>query len=186
MSNKIDRTGEESYNNFRTLMKIIEYKNNKEVLIEFQDKYKYRTYVKYTNFQDGLVRNPYDKTISGVGFMGVGESYRDNVEAYHVWNDMISRCYDINSLNYSNYYDCTVCDEWHNFQNFIQWYNFNFYQVPNERMHLDKDILYKGNRLYSPETCVFVPAGINAIFTHKKKKSTELPVGCFYNHGKYK
>ena len=57
MSNKIDRTGEESYNNFGTLMKIIEYKNNKQVLIEFQDEYKYRTYVKYLDFQRGFVRN---------------------------------------------------------------------------------------------------------------------------------
>ena len=184
MSNKIDRTGEESYNNFGTLMKIIEYKNNKQVLIEFQDEYKYRTYVKYLDFQRGFVRNPYDRCIAGIGFMGVGESYKDNINAYHVWNDMITRCYDSNCSSYLNYYDCTVCEEWHNFQNFVQWYNFNFYQVPNERMHLDKDILYKGNRLYSPETCVFVPAGINTIFTHKKQKSTDLPVGCFYNHGK--
>ena len=51
-------------------------------------------------------------------------------------------------------------------------------------MQLDKDILYKGNRIYSPETCVFVPSSINVLFTHKPIKQNNLPIGCNYNHGK--
>lgn len=184
MSEKINREGEISINNFGTKMKIIEYINNKKVLIEFLDDYRYQKYVKYKDFVSGSVKNPYDKRIAGVGFIGVGEKYEDNIEAYHVWRDMLSRCYDENCCNYKNYSDCEVCEEWFNFQNFVNWYNVNFYQVPGECVQLDKDILYKGNRIYSPETCVFVPSSINVLFTHKPIKQNNLPIGCNYNHGK--
>lgn len=184
MSKRIDRSGETNVNTFGTPMKIIEYINNKKILVEFQDEHKYQTYTKYTSFLNGNVKNLYDKVVANVGYLGEGVGYKGNEKAYHVWHDMLSRCYDPTCSNYYNYCDCTVCEDWYNFQNFVEWFNENYYEVNNERMHLDKDILYKHNRVYSPETCVFVPISINVLFTHKKSNNDNLPVGCYYNHGK--
>lgn len=91
---------------------------------------------------------------------------------------MIRRCYDEKlKERYSAYYgDCSVCEEWHNFQNFARWWNENIYRVGTERMHLDKDILFDGNRMYSPNTCVISPQRINMLFM-KKPNKYNLPNG---------
>lgn len=78
---------------------------------------------------------------------------------------------------YSTYKNCTVCDEWLYYPNFKQWYDNNYYEVNNEEMHLDKDILNKGNKVYSPETCVFVPQSINSLFIKSDKTRGDLPIG---------
>lgn len=47
-------------------------------------------------------------------------------------------------------------------------------------MHLDKDILVKGNKIYSPETAIFVPERINELFSKRNKNNNHnknLPVG---------
>ena len=91
---------------------------------------------------------------------------------------MLERCYDPYRLNkYPTYIDCYVCDEWLCFQNFAEWFYQNYYEIENERMHLDKDILVKGNKIYSPETCVFVPNRINTLFVKQQRKRGEYPIG---------
>lgn len=181
-----DRIGEKKYNTHGTLMKIIEYKNSKNVLIEFQDEHKYRTIVRYGDFKKGEIRNPYDKTILGIGYLGEGKySKKINRKPYEVWKKMIQRCYDPYELNRRHgYIDCFVCEEWHCFQNFAQWYEKNCYEIGNEKMCLDKDILYKGNKIYSPETCVFVPNKINVLFTKTDAKRGEYPIGVSFLRGK--
>ena len=44
----------------------------------------------------------------------------------------------------------------------------NYYEIDNEKMHLDKDILFKNNKIYSPNTCCICPARINTLFTTRK------------------
>ena len=70
-----------------------------------------------------------------------------------------------------------MCEEWLCYQNFAEWWNKNMYHIGTERMHLDKDILIKGNKVYSPDTCLIVPQSINEIFhsSGKKKKDADLP-----------
>ena len=70
---------------------------------------------------------------------------------------------------------CEVCDEWLNFQNFAKWHSEHYYEV-NERLHLDKDILYPGNTLYAPDRCLLIPQRINELFTCKVN-GNGLPVG---------
>lgn len=118
-----------------------------------------------------MSRDPYRRSILGVGYIGEGQyksSYNgQKYPPYVCWKNMLQRCY---SEKYHErqptYKDCEVCEEWHNFQNFAQWYEDNYYEIPGKKMQLDKDILFSENKIYSPETCIFVPQNINSFFTH--------------------
>lgn len=187
---KQERLGEEKYNLHGTLMKIIKYNNTKDIIVEFQDKYKVKVHTQYGNFKKGEVRNPYDKTIHEVGYIGEGE-YETHMGriatiAYKVWISMLQRCYDPYYLDkYPTYRDCMVCNDWHNFQNFAEWFYKNYYEVPNDLVCLDKDILIKGNKIYSPETCIFVPKRINALFTKRQNDRGDYPIGvCWHKRDK--
>ena len=70
-----------------------------------------------------------------------------------------------------------MTDEWLNFQNFAEWYEKNYYEIPGEIMCLDKDILIKRNKTYSPETCVFVSNRINNLFVKNDYNRGEYPIG---------
>jgi len=73
---------------------------------------------------------------------------------------MINRCYSEKShKRHPTYKECTVCDEWHNYQTFADWFDNNYI----DEYHLDKDIKVEGNRVYSPAFCGFVPQSDNTI-----------------------
>lgn len=169
--------GEVGKNNSGTLMRIIEYRSSEDVDIEFLDEHHYiKKHSQYCNFKKGQIKNPYDKDLYGVGYIGVGKwKVKDETgkwsRVYLCWRHMIERCYfEKNKDLHKAYYGiCEVCDEWLNFQNFACWYKSKEYDVP-ERLHLDKDIKYPGNTLYSPETCILVPQKINMMFMNKANK----------------
>lgn len=124
----------------------------------------------YKEIRTGAVKDPFFPYFGGVGYIGVGvhspthviNGEKRNTSAYEVWSGMIKRCYDERSKSHHRYKDCIVCDEWHNFQNYADWYYEN---LQGENWHVDKDLLVVGNRVYSPETCRFVPSEINSLFT---------------------
>lgn len=70
-----------------------------------------------------------------------------------------------------------MCEEWHNFQVFSKWHEENHYSIENKIMCIDKDLLQKGNKIYSPDTCVFVPQFINTLFVKRNSKRGDLPIG---------
>ena len=87
---------------------------------------------------------------------------------------MVQRCYDEKFRHkWQSYVDCFVCDEWLNYQTFADWYVKNY----REDWQLDKDILIKDNKIYSPETCMFVPKEINRVFIRNKSIRGEYPIG---------
>lgn len=177
-----DRIGEIGFDKNKVKMKIIEYYDCHNVIIEFQDEYKAKVHTTYKAFKNSQVKNPYSKTICNLGYLGVGKySHKEYEEIYEVWRNMIRRCYDPYRLNKKpTYINCYVCEEWHNFQTFAEWYEENYYEVPNERVELDKDILIKGNKIYSPETCILVPRKINILFVKRDSKRGEYPIGVSY------
>lgn len=169
MSKKEERLGKTNISNEGCEMKIIEYKNANNIWVEFQDKHRAKVCTTYNNFKKGEVKNPYHPNVYGVGYYGQGK-YKSSIngkptKVYNHWRDMLRRCYDPYYLNKEpTYIDCYVCEEWHNFQNFSEWFYKHYYEIPNERIELDKDILFKGNKIYSPETCILVPQRINTLF----------------------
>lgn len=182
-----DRIGQESKNNFGSLIRITGYRNYYDVDIYFPD-YDWTFYnADYNSFKRGKVKCPYEPRVFNVGYLGEGEyKSRENnkqVNSYRIWYGMIRRCYDENHrYNYITYDDCYVCDEWLNYQNFAEWYNCNYYEISSgEQMHIDKDILIKGNRIYSPETCIFVPKSINNLVLARGRDRGDLPIGICYD-----
>lgn len=192
MNKRTDRIGEVRYNTHDSKMKIVDYISVNKVKVYFED-YNYYTYATYHNFSKGLVKCPYDPIIYGVGYLGVGE-YTANIkgtkkkcDAYICWHHMLERCYSEKYHKiYPTYEACTVYKDWHNYQNFARWYHENYYEFKDERLHLDKDILYKGNKIYSEDTCVFVPRSINVLFTKSDSSRGKYPVGVTYHKKKNK
>lgn len=178
-----ERLNEIRYNNKKELMKIIEYNNANDIVVEFQDKYKAKKRCAYKEFKLGKVKNPYDKEVLNVGYLGEGKySHKEHPHIWKVWHYMIRRCYDAYHINkYLAYKDVYVCDEWHCFQNFAKWFEDNYYECNNEHMHLDKDILIKGNKIYSPNTCIFVPERINYLFLKSNRARGLYPIGVSYH-----
>lgn len=190
---RIDRTGETKINNFGSEMIITEYKNARNITVFFP-KYNYTAQnILYGNFKKGNVRCPYEPRIYNIGYMGEGpykaiDENKIKTKCYRTWIKIFQRCYIYNdySKNYS-YKECTICDEWLNFQNFAEWYNENYYEIPGEKMCIDKDILVKGNKVYSSNTCLIVPERINLLFTKRYSERGELPIGVRISskNGKY-
>ena len=179
----IDRTGETNINNQGIKMTIIKYNGIKEVEVEFEDRVKRKC--EYKIFKSGQLTNPNYKSVYSIGYLGEGvHKTKINNKAsktYVVWQHMLQRCYDkeFQKTN-TTYKGCSVCEEWHNFQNFAEWFNKNYYTIGDEVIALDKDILIKDNKLYSPETCVFVPQRINSLFVKCNKIRGYLPIGVIY------
>lgn len=107
----------------------------------------------------GRVRDPCSPSVCDVGFVGQGKYDSTQLikggKPYYIWKSMLARCYSARKS--SCYEGVTVCEEWHNFQNFAKWFEENYV----EGYELDKDIKIRGNKLYSPETCMFVPTDQN-------------------------
>ena len=142
---------------------------------EFYDKGGYDS---EENIEKVIADNVYNvPTVRGIGYWGM-----PNVDVHHWtyirWSDMLLRCYSEKFHSHQpNYIGCTVAEEWHNYANFKKWAEENFYQVDNEQMELDKDILKKGNTVYSSENCIFVPKSINSLIINCKALRGEYPIG---------
>lgn len=187
----IDKTGEKNINNFGSEMIIVDYRNNMDIDIYFPEYDWTAKGVQYVTFKNGKIKCPYERSVYRVGYLGKGEYKASkngkNTRVYKTWSCMLKRCYD-EKLHEKEptYINCEVCEEWHNFQNFAKWYYENYYEVESERMHLDKDILVKHNKIYSSETCVFVPQTINSLFLKCDRSRGESVIGTSPANGKYR
>ena len=169
-------------------MKIIRYGSYEDIDVEFLDEFHYiKRNQAYTNFRTGSVKNPYDKSLFGIGFLGDGEYVsrkNDTLEdAYEMWSGIMARCYCYTDRYPAYFGKYIVCDEWHNYQNFAKWFEENKYEV-NERLHIDKDILFPNSKMYSPKTCLLVPQTINMMFMNKPNKRG-LPNGIYKSRKGY-
>ena len=106
------------------------------------------------SIRKGYMKDLTQPSVYGVGTHGEGVfRKRTHKLLYRKWSDMLMRCYSEKYLTkYPTYGGCSVCEEWLNFQVFAVWAQENCV----EGYELDKDIKVKGNKIYSPETCLFV------------------------------
>lgn len=170
-------------------IEIIEYNSYSDVGVEFKDELKTKVFNKnYRYVKEGKVKNPFKPIIYNVGYMGQGlhksKELGKTTKKYSLWKSMLDRCYrDNNPLTYKT---AKICEEWHNFQNFGDWFDINFKPEYINSWALDKDILVKGNKVYSPETCCFVPQEINNLFIKNNAKRGEYPIGVFFDKSRKK
>jgi hypothetical protein len=147
--------GDKYETSFYGEIEIINYINKRKIFVRFS-RTGYERETTGEQIISGSVKDRLAKTVCGVGYIGDGRyttSYRLR-KPYHVWRCMLARCY-MNLPKHKAYHGCTVVEDWHNFQNFAAWFDDN-YPEEDLRYELDKDILKKGNKVYGPETCIFV------------------------------
>lgn len=97
-----------------------------------------------------------------------------NCPFYRVWNRMLERCYSEKTIKrHQTYEGCSVHDDWHSFMNFKSWMENQDW----EGKELDKDLLFEGNKVYGPETCLFITQSLNCFTTEIKSNNSGLPIG---------
>lgn len=157
----------ETYETSNGALEILEYTSSSRVKVRFL----LTGYIRYAEagaIRKGLVKDVYHPSVRGVGFMGEGKYLSKKkgteTEAYSAWSRMITRCYcpSYTSKN-PTYKETVVCEEWHNFQIFAEW----FYTNHIAGMSLDKDKLGDGT-LYSPSTCSFISHKENSQLANSK------------------
>lgn len=131
----------------------------------------------------------------GVGVIGTKYpiTYKDefnkhhNTKEYSIWQNMLRRCYDVKTHNKQpTYTGCSVSENFKSYEYFYEWCQdqIGFLQVG---WHFDKDLLIKGNKIYSEDTCIFLPPELNMLLTNRASLRGELPIGVSYkkNLGKF-
>lgn len=172
------KVGETNINKQGCLMKIVEYHSFRNIIVEFQDDFLYRTKTTYNRFKDGSTRNPFAAEHCGVGVFGNKYPSKINGKATKecsTWDLMLRRCYARDKKDDLSAYDgVTCCKDWLYFPNFYEWLHSqeNFDEWSKLRLSaLDKDVLVKNNKVYSPDTCLLVPPCINSLFVKNNNGS---------------
>ena len=184
MSKKINRVGEEGINKFGSKMIIKEYRKYKDIDVYFPKYNWVFKHTQYTHFKNGNIKCPYEPRYYDKGYLGEGK-YKvwengKTTDEYNIWYNMLKRCYEPKChKEYPTYKGCRVEDYLLNFQNMGEWIKENYYEIPGEKMCLDKDILCKGNKVYSRETCIFVPERINTLFVKRDNNRGKDPIGMY-------
>ena len=180
-----DRTGEVIFNSEEDVkkkgwykMEIVAYRSATDMDVLIDDKY-LLTGQRYGNFIRRNIKNPYHRSVYGMGYIGEGKyAARDDSIYYCTWRTMIRNCCKgTRTSKILPPSDCAVIEEWHNFQTFAAWMKPNYYRLDNERVVLNKGILLKGNELYSDKFCIFVPHKIHHLVKRGKGTLGGIPTG---------
>lgn len=158
---------------------IIKYENARNIYVMFED----GTVTKASggNLCSGSISNPNRPTVFGFGINDAGlEDSTD--KRYVLWSSIIRRSYSkVYHENKPSYKDVRVSEDWRRLSNFIKDIENlpNFDLALSENWELDKDVLGGNQKLYSKETCCFLPRELNTLFTSESNKG--LKKGVFYN-----
>lgn len=125
--------------------------------------------------------------IHGVGVNeGKYQTYNGWVETreYRKWKGMLGRTYGASTQRLQpTYIGCSISDNFKSFSYFHEWCN-NQYGFNLDGWELDKDLLIKGNKLYSESTCVFIPQEINTALVSNKVRRGCCPLGVHFDKSK--
>lgn len=166
--------------NFDPLL-IVGYEGAYDVTVEFINTGTLVAGVQMAHIKRGLVRDDNLPILYGKCFLGVGKykSKYDGKDAieYTVWKQVLERCFNENyKKKHPTYQNCTLNDDWVNFQNFAEWY-WTQKGAGIRGWHLDKDLIIKGNKEYGPHTCILLPQDINKALKLSMMGTKTTPVG---------
>lgn len=159
--------------------KIVKYNNARDVQIQFLNT-GYETVAKLNYIKSGYIKDPYVQSVYAIGIIGtkypVSEGGKDTKE-YTLWKNMLQRCYsEVYKKQRPTYEGCEVSDNFKCYEYFYEWCHSQI-GFDNEGWHLDKDLLIKGNKVYSETTCVFLPQEINNVLTKSASSRGEHLIG---------
>ena len=180
------RIGHVGYTKHGDKFIVLNYIDSQHVDIEFQDKWKYKCIVSWQKVITGSIKNPYHPNKYG-GIIGTNKDICDDdfdistSKEYNAWFNILLRAKDMEfKKSHKSYLEVTICDEWMYFWNFYKWCktqdNYHKWQQ-NENWAIDKDIMLKGNKEYSPRTCCIVPQNINNLLLKHDKRRGNYPIG---------
>ena len=136
--------------------KILKYNNKENVKIQFLTT-GFETVARFTNIKSGSIKDPYVPLVYGVGVLGIKYPSKisgRNTKEYDLWHSMLQRCYsDTYKKKYPTYAGCEVSNKFKSYEYFYEWCNKQI-GFSNQGWHLDKDLLIKGNKVYSEHSCV--------------------------------
>lgn len=139
------------------------------------------------HIKNGCVRDPLCKTVLDIGFHGVGRHKgfigKKRTSCYTRWIGILSRCYNKLGDSYGRYggVGVVVHEDWHNFQNFADWYYLECKKLnidPDDNdMQIDKDIKSVGIKMYSPDNCILISSQSNSEYSNAKTWTVISPDG---------
>lgn len=161
-------------------VEVTQIKDRRNIEVKFFD----TGYIVTTTFDNlccGEIRDILRPSVYNIGIVGTRAVVGKDVE-YDLWHSMLRRCYgEQEIIKNPTYIGCCVSEPFKEYLKFKDWCNmqqgFNREDEKGRKFHLDKDILIKGNKIYSENTCCFVPAEINSLFTHNKSNKGSCPSG---------
>ena len=179
------RVGDIYESNSCGLFKVVSIETLKKVTVEFLNT-GYTVVVQVGQIRLGTIRDRFKKDAKTSAFLGESSIVDDNgdiLREHTMWANMLSRCGNVQG-NSPTYKDCGVSDNFKHFSYFKEWCNKQI-GFDREDWHLDKDILIKGNKLYSEDTCCFIPREINNLLTMRKRfRGNDCPVGVHWSNSK--
>ena len=167
--------------------KIISYKDSKNVRVKFIDT-GFETVARLDNIRNGKVKDRYLPSVYGVGIVGTKYPISEggvHTKEYRLWKSMLRRCYsDTYKKKYPTYIDCKCSENFKSYEYFYEWCNEQI-GFGNIGFELDKDLLVKGNKVYSEDSCIFIPTEINTLLVKRAASRGEHLIGVYW-HSKNK
>ena len=164
--------------------KIISYKDSKNVHIKFIGT-GFETVARLDNIRNGKVKDRYLPSVYGVGIVGTKYSISEGgvlTKEYGLWKNMLRRCYsDTYKKKYPTYEGCKCSENFKSYEYFYEWCNKQI-GSDNEGWHLDKDLLIKGNKIYSENTCIFLPQEINSLLIKSTATRGKHLIGVYWSN----
>ena len=133
--------------------------------------------------KDGKVKDRLSPSVHGVGIVGTEYPIRVSgvlTKEYELWKSMLRRCYsDSSKKKRPTYEGCEVSDKFKSYEYFYEWCNKQI-GFSNQSWQLDKDLLIKGNKVYSEDSCVFIPQEINKVLVKCTASRGEHLIGVYW------
>lgn len=125
------------------------------------------------------------KLVYGVGVNDSNYVVRRKIDGKHetcpyylTWYNMLRRCYCKKELlKRPSYSGCSVSKDWLTFSKFKSWMEKQDWKGKC----LDKDLLIKGNKIYSESSCIFVDRKVNMFLIDRAASRGRFMIGCYWN-----